>query len=459
MLRTPMIMTTCLLWPLHLWAGAHPAGRSNDAATLLAWLESLPDRSENRLLSGQHVGFGEGVPDGYHKFVVELHTQVDKWVALVGADYGYGPQWEISQGRWDLSIPNQTLINHWNNGGLVTLSWHVPNPWTGKSAWDNSTANLTELVDPNSAVYPAWKTELDIIAGALAELRDAGVVVLFRPFHEMNGAWFWWGILAHPNDPEPYKEMWRHVHDYFTNEKGLDNLLWVYSVADPSLNNTEVADYDYPGDAYVDLVGENYYSQDLALPGYEILTALGKPYCLSEFGPNDATPQGSFDYARLPENIRNAHPQAVYWYSWGDSQQGDALRSIVSNQNAAGLFDDPWVMDATEVDWRLFTSVCGDGMAELPAEFGLRQNYPNPFNSKTTITYEVPEKTRVTLEIYDIVGREIRTIVSAEQEPGECAVVWDGRDDAGHMVASGVYFYQMRLQDRRVLTRKLLFLK
>ena len=66
--------------------------------------------------------------------------------------------------------------------------------------------------------------ELDQLAAGLEELKEAGVVVIWRPFHEMNGDWFWWG--AKP--PAEFVKVWRHMFDYFTNTKQLDNLLWAY---------------------------------------------------------------------------------------------------------------------------------------------------------------------------------------------------------------------------------------
>ena len=69
-----------------------------------------------------------------------------------------------------------------------------------------------------------WMHELDILAAGLGELQDAGVVVLWRPFHEVNGDWFWWG----GKKPETFIRVWRHMFDYFTKTKKLNNLLWVY---------------------------------------------------------------------------------------------------------------------------------------------------------------------------------------------------------------------------------------
>lgn len=98
----------------------------------------------------------------------------------------------------------------------------------------------------------------------------------------------------------------------------------------------------------------------------------------------------------------------------------------------------------------------------LPREFDLKQNYPNPFNPQTTIHYAVPVleggSRRVLIEIYNVAGQRIRTLVDDEPAPGEYAIVWDGRDDAGAPVGSGLYVYRMRAHNF-VTTRKMIFLK
>ena len=81
--------------------------------------------------------------------------------------------------------------------------------------------NLVKLITPGTATNRAWMAELDKVADGLAELRDAGVVVLWRPFHEMTFIeTFWWDSGAHPGDPEPFINMWRYLFDYFTYTNG-----------------------------------------------------------------------------------------------------------------------------------------------------------------------------------------------------------------------------------------------
>jgi len=94
----------------------------------------------------------------------------------------------------------------------------------------------------------------------------------------------------------------------------------------------------------------------------------------------------------------------------------------------------------------------------LPITYTLEQNYPNPFNPQTSISYSLPEKTYVTIHIYDLLGREVNTLVNNLQEAGSHSVLWDGTDYAGQAVSSGVYFYKLNTS-QTTLTKKMLLLK
>jgi len=93
------------------------------------------------------------------------------------------------------------------------------------------------------------------------------------------------------------------------------------------------------------------------------------------------------------------------------------------------------------------TGVDEDGMsAAIPNKFELMQNYPNPFNPETTIKFQLPQAGEVLIVLYDIFGREVRTLVHGEWAPGYHSVVWDGRNRNGQLVASGMYFYQIAVR-------------
>jgi len=101
-------------------------------------------------------------------------------------------------------------------------------------------------------------------------------------------------------------------------------------------------------------------------------------------------------------------------------------------------FWNPWVVYMTPVEWEEVE----DG-AQLPQEFDLRQNYPNPFNPATVIEYALPRASQVKIQIYNILGQRVRNLVDELQEAGYKAIPWDGKDDSGNEVGSGIYFYRI----------------
>lgn len=96
--------------------------------------------------------------------------------------------------------------------------------------------------------------------------------------------------------------------------------------------------------------------------------------------------------------------------------------------------------------------------SELPKTFLLKDNYPNPFNPITHIHYELHKNTAVKINIYDVLGREVKTLLDAQQTPGEKTIQWNGTNDLGQPVSAGVYIYKVEAGDF-VQTRKMVFLK
>jgi len=99
--------------------------------------------------------------------------------------------------------------------------------------------------------------------------------------------------------------------------------------------------------------------------------------------------------------------------------------------------------------------IAGEG---LPRSISLEQNYPNPFNPATTITFRIPKACPVELKIFDLLGKEVITLVNEERPPGDYTVQWDGKDYRRQRVASGIYFGQLRAGGF-AQTRKLVFMQ
>jgi mannan endo-1,4-beta-mannosidase len=172
--------------------------------------------------------------------------------------------WEIS-GAGNVanidSVPfaliQQRMIEAFDRGGVNTVSWHLNNPVTGGTAWDVTPA-LQQIL-PDSSLGDFYKSELQKIANIFGHLKNAEgtlVPVIFRPFHENNGNWFWWG-KGHCTSEE-YINLWRFTVSYLRDTLHVHNLLYTYST---DLFETQQQYLErYPGDEWVDILGcENYW--------------------------------------------------------------------------------------------------------------------------------------------------------------------------------------------------------
>ena len=327
-----MVLCTFLfivtVYTVPVWAAtpANPAANAK-AAAVLNYLEQLPQRSEGRMLSGQFCNYGLTATK---QPCEEVFQVTGRWPAIIGLDYA---DWSTS--GLNTEIPNQVAIAYDKAGGWVTISAHIYNPANpaGGGLRDKG-VDLKQLLTPGTDTYTRWMLELDCLAAGLAALQEANVVVLWRPFHEMNGGWFWWG--AH--DPADFIALWKQMFTYFTEIKKLNNLLWIYG---PN-HGSKTADY-YPGDHYVDIVGLDAYTDDIApkhIRGYEEITQLPKPFAFTEFGPHGSrNPPGDYDYLRFLNGVKEHFPKAVFFLSWHDNW------GLMKNKNTKELLDNPWIVN------------------------------------------------------------------------------------------------------------------
>ena len=94
----------------------------------------------------------------------------------------------------------------------------------------------------------------------------------------------------------------------------------------------------------------------------------------------------------------------------------------------------------------------------IPDEFAIHQNYPNPFNPVTTLRYDLPEQGHVRITIYDMLGRDVKTLVNRYQDPGYRSIIWDATNDYGKPVSAGIYLYQIQTNNF-LKTRKMILVK
>ena len=154
----------------------------------------------------------------------------------------------------------EKAIEFADKGGIVTLCWHwnapteylnstanSPDGWWGGFYTQNSKFDIAKVMNGQDAKgKKLLDRDIKEIAKQLKRLEKAGVPVIWRPLHEGSGGWFWWGAKG----PDAYKKLWKYLYNELTNTYGCNNLIWVY--------NGQSADW-YPGDEYVDIVGEDIY--------------------------------------------------------------------------------------------------------------------------------------------------------------------------------------------------------
>ncbi|MFJ6675224.1 glycosyl hydrolase [Actinosynnema sp. NPDC091369] len=206
----------------------------------------------------------------------------------------------------------QTMVDQakteWRNGSLVTLTWHVCPPtrpascgWDAGVNDDLTDAQWSQLVTEGTALNNAWKARLDEVVPFLRQLLDAGVQPLFRPLHEMNDGWSWWGGRPGANGS---RRLYQLTHDHLVRTRGLTGMAWVWNVKD--LDPAGIADY-YPGPAYADVVSLDAWNSFWpSTTYYDTLKSLaqGKPLALAEVG-------------RIPSPGELAsQPEWAYFMAW-----------------------------------------------------------------------------------------------------------------------------------------------
>jgi mannan endo-1,4-beta-mannosidase len=225
-------------------------------------------------------------------------------------------------------------------GHIITLMWHGCYPTegdccNGSSIWamENrpSPEEWDNLVTQGTELNKAWKEGADKIAGYLKQLQDANIPVLWRPYHEMNGVWFWW---CNQRGEQGFKRLWIMMYDYFTNHHKLNNLIWVWNTNAPrDIPNDEAWPYElfYPGNQYVDILAADVYRKDYKQSHHDQLMALGKgkPIAIGEVGEIPTT------------EILDQQPQWTWYMPWAwilfTANKPDEIKALVNSEKVLTL--------------------------------------------------------------------------------------------------------------------------
>jgi mannan endo-1,4-beta-mannosidase len=251
-----------------------------EARALLHEIDSISGRGT---LSGQH-----NFPNTVSRYSDRILELTGSYPAIFGQDFGFsaGEDKDSTLGRPSMIAE---VIRQYHRGAVIALTWHAVRPTEDEPVTfrDSVQGHLSDwewqqLLTPGTDLHARWEKQTDRIAGYLKELQDAGVPVLFRPYHEMNGNWFWWG--GRPG-PQGSQELYRQLFNRYVRVHQLHNLVWIWNVNAPSGNAGPVDQY-FPGTAFADVLTmdiygpfeQAYYDSMIALAGPQ------KPIALAEVG-------------------------------------------------------------------------------------------------------------------------------------------------------------------------------
>lgn len=320
-------------------------------AALLARLTAVAD--SGHVVFGHHDDTAYGHEWEYEAGRSDVLETAGKYPGLMNWDLGlieYGDSAQLDGVPFDF-IRKEVRAQD-ARGGVNALSWHPRNPASGGDSWDVSASPVGEAVQPGTALNDTLRAWIGRAADFVLSLTDEQgqrIGVVFRPWHEHTGSWFWWGKDL--CTPEEYKALWRLTREVF-DAKGVDNVVWVYSP--DKLVSEEEYEERYPGDEYVDVLGADVYHfggpegvEDYMTRARRQLNGAmalskknGKPVALSETG-SEGMPMAQW-YTEVLSPLLGEYPVA-YVCVW---------RNAFGNPKH---FYTPYKGHAAEADFKAFT--------------------------------------------------------------------------------------------------------
>lgn len=239
------------------------ATRTAETEALLRGLKQIPEKG---FMFGHHDDTVYGIGWEGEEGRSDVKSVCGDYPAVISFDLG---ELELGGDSTLDKVPfwkiKQEIINQYQRGGMVSLSWHARNPKTGGDAWDVSDSTVVASILPGGECHQKFSGWLADMAGFLNSLQTpegVKVPVLFRPWHEHTGSWFWWGEKLCTTDE--YKQLWAMTVDSL-RAHGVDNALYAYSSGTEPKDTARYLER-YPGDEYIDLLGFDAYRFDNTFP-------------------------------------------------------------------------------------------------------------------------------------------------------------------------------------------------
>ena len=316
---------------------------SPEAVELLKFIQSL---SGTHTMTGQH-----NFPNTKDTYTQRAAQSWGKVPAIFGQDMGFA-----KEGNQDSYLARPDIVaeckRQYALGSIVTICWHAVPPTAdepvvftqrrGSPAPEKLASVQGKLTDqqfqdvltPGTELYNHWCAQVDAVAGFLKQLQDARVPVLWRPYHEMNGDWFWWGGRRGEYSTA---RLYRQIFDRYVNHHKLTNLVWVWSVDRPEREDRKFADY-YPGPEYFDIASLDVYGEFKQSYYDDLLkVAARKPLALAEVGQPPRI------------EVLAQQPGWTWWMTWAG--MGGGRRGAQGPNPIQALVNDPRSWSLSDPDY------------------------------------------------------------------------------------------------------------
>jgi len=413
-------------------AGDFKPANSNMSPEAKALLEFLHNISGKYTLTGQH-----NYPNAKDRNSQFAAKYFGKTPVIFSADLGFARDGDKDSYLARPDIVKEAIKQH-QQGAIIALMWHAVPPTANEpvtfqpkregSKPDSLASVQGQLLDqqfnnlltPGTELYKHWCAQVDSIAVYLKKLQQANVPVLWRPYHEMNGEWFWWGGRR---EEKGTAALYKQLFDRLVNYHKLNNLIWVWSVDRPSKLERQFS-YYFPGSDYMDIVSLDVYGKDFNQSYYDSLIAYsnGKVLALAEVG-NPPT-----------VDILKNQPLWAYYTTWAGMVRNTLKKQYIE------LINDPRILSQEDsIYCKLITpyrTVCGlpplatdrklkidfsgewsfnedksvldnMGVGFIPAKLKITQFEIN-FNLQKTFTEEYTDD-RVTVDNLTLDGKEFKS--------------------------------------------------
>jgi mannan endo-1,4-beta-mannosidase len=289
---------------------------------------------------------------------------IGKTPVVYSTDWGFSKEGDKDSYLARPEIVREAIRQH-KLGSVITICWHAvpptakepvtfqPLPEANPSTLASVLGQLTDqqfkdLLTPGTALYKSWCVQVDSVAFYLKKLQEANVPVLWRPYHEMNGSWFWWGGRTGKYSTRAlYLQLFNRLVKYHK----LNNLVWVWSVDRPNKPEMKFSNF-YPGNENLDILALDVYGSDFNQAYYDSLRVLskGKPLVLGEVGNPPSL------------EILNSQPGWSYYVIWSGM-----TRNTLKKQHKI-LTGDPRILSLEDNAYRkavsAFRAACG--LPQLP---------------------------------------------------------------------------------------------